>query len=84
MRQEAIDSLPRLEMLPIEGTHLGWIDARSLPVEDTASYFEAHGLGFSDGAEFGAPGYVRWNFAAPRDLVRRGLNRLERAVECAP
>ncbi len=82
--QEAIDSLPRLEMLPIEGTHLGWIDARSLPVEDTAAYFEAHGLGFSDGAEFGAPGYVRWNFAAPRDLVRRGLNRLERAIECAP
>ena len=81
---EAVSKLPNLSMAPVEGTHLGWIDAREIPVRDHASYFESHGLGFSDGVEFGAPGFVRFNFATPKSVLERGLNRLKVASACAP
>lgn len=67
----------------VEGTHLAWLDARPLPLQDLARYFESHGLGLSDGVEFGAPGFVRFNFAAPRQLLELGLARLKTACECA-
>lgn len=73
---ETIDSLPAIEATNIQGTHLCWIDGRSLGVSDVAAHFEKHGLGLSDGAEFGTPGFVRLNFAAPRRLLRQGLDRL--------
>ena len=70
-------------MTHVEGTHLAWLDARSLPVQQPCAYLEAHGLGLSDGEEFGAPGFARFNFAAPKSLVQEGLNRLSIASECA-
>ena len=81
---DSVSSLLNLSMAPIEGTHLGWIDAREIPVRDHAAYFEAHGLGFSDGVEFGAPGFVRFNFATPQSVLQRGISRLEAASACAP
>ena len=81
---DSINQLPNLTMAAVEGTHLGWIDAREVPVEDHAAYFEAHGLGFSDGVEFGEPGFVRFNFATPRSVLTRGIKRLEVASACAP
>lgn len=82
--QDRLGNLNNLAMRHVEGTHLGWIDARQLNVEHPAAYFEAHGLGFSDGVEFGAEGYVRFNFATPRSLIERALTRLETASECSP
>ena len=78
-----VSELPRVNMTDVEGTHLAWIDATCLPIQDPAAYFEAFGIGLSDGAEFGAPGFVRLNFAAPKDLLQRGLQRFQKAVECA-
>ncbi|HOL64814.1 MAG TPA: PatB family C-S lyase [Accumulibacter sp.] len=62
--------------------YLVWIDARELASEvgDAASWFERHGVGLSDGAEFGSPDYLRLNFAAPPDLLREALSRMERAL----
>lgn len=71
-----IDSLATVEAVHIEGTHLCWIDGRGLGVPDVAAHLERHGLGLSDGSEFGTPGFVRLNFAAPRKLLRQGLDRL--------
>ena len=79
-----VDKLPNVAMAHVEGTHLGWMDARAIPVQDHAAYFEAHGLGLSDGVEFGSPGFVRFNFATPRTLLEKGLARLESAAKCAP
>ena len=79
-----VAALPNVSMAHVEGTHLGWLDARAIPVLDQAAYFEAHGLGLSDGVDFGAPGFVRFNFAAPRSIVENGVSRLQRASECAP
>ncbi len=70
-------------MTPVEATYLAWLDVRDLNLEDPGDYFEQRGLGLSDGAAFGAPGYVRFNFACPRPLLERGLRRLQKALRPA-
>jgi cystathionine beta-lyase len=77
---QAISAIPGLTMLPGEATYLAWIDARQLPTSDPAAFFEQAGVGLSDGAEFGVPGFVRLNFGCPRSLLRQGLERMVRAV----
>ena len=65
-------------MTPVEATYLAWIDLTDTPVAPRAgAHFERHGLGLSDGAAFGSPGFVRFNFACPRTLLYRGLERFE-------
>ncbi len=62
--------------------YLTWIDARELASEvgNVADWFERHGVGLSDGAEFGSPGYLRLNFATQPDLLHEALARMERAM----
>lgn len=67
-------------MTPVEATYLAWIDVRDLDLESPGRYFEDHGLGLSDGAAFGGDGFVRFNFACPRALLERGLERLQAAL----
>lgn len=68
-------------MSHLEGTYLAWIDMRDTSVANRpGAYFEEHGLGLSDGAAFGGPGFVRFNFAAPRSLLEQGLQRFEAAM----
>ena len=49
-------------MTPVEATYLAWIDARNLGVPSPTLFFEEAGVGLSDGADFGMPGWVRLNF----------------------
>jgi cysteine-S-conjugate beta-lyase len=70
-------------MTPVEATYLAWIDVRDLGLEQPGEYFRRHGLGLSDGAAFGAEGYVRFNFACPRPLLDQGLERLDKALRAA-
>jgi cystathionine beta-lyase len=79
--ESAITALPRLAMTHVEATYLGWIDARGLGVADPLVHFEAHGLGFSNGADFGAPGWVRFNFGCTPATLQEALVRLKIAVE---
>jgi cystathionine beta-lyase len=79
--ESAVAALPGLAMTHVEATYLGWIDARGLGVVDPAAHFEAHGLGFSNGAEFGAPGWVRFNFGCSPAILAEALVRLKAAVE---
>lgn len=67
-------------MTPVEATYLGWIDVTDLGAEQPGQYFEQFGLGLSDGAAFGGPGYVRFNFACPRSLLEQGLERLREGL----
>lgn len=70
---------PRLTHL--EGTYLAWVDMRDTAVADRpGDFFESHGLGLSDGAAFGGPGFVRFNFACPRAFLEQGLTRFETAM----
>jgi len=70
-----------LSTSPVEATYLAWIDARSLELDDPYHYFEKAGIGFSNGAEFGAPGFLRLNFGCPRSMLKAALERVEEAIK---
>lgn len=70
-------------MTPVEATYLAWIDVRDLELERPGAFFERHGLGLSDGAAFAGDGFVRFNFACPRSLLKQGLERLAAALRSA-
>ncbi len=67
-------------MTPLEATYLAWLDVRRLGLDNPYAYFEQHGLGFSDGGSFGAPGFMRMNFGCPLAQVNEALQRLQSAV----
>lgn len=66
----------RLSWTVPEATYLAWIDARAVDPVNPLPAFEALGVGFSDGREFGLPGYLRLNFGCPRPLLHAALERL--------
>ena len=78
--ERAIAGIPGLKTWPVQATYLTWIDARVLGVEDPAGFFEKAGVGLSDGAPFGAPGFVRLNFGCRRSLLQKALERMQQAV----
>jgi cystathionine beta-lyase len=67
----------------VEATYLAWIDARRSGLCDPARDFEKAGVGLSDGAEFGAPGFVRLNFGSSRSVLQQGLARMQAALRSA-
>ena len=78
--EAAVAKMPGLAMTHVEATYLAWIDARGLNVDNPASFFEAAGIGLSNGADFGAPGWVRLNFACPASILDEALLRMKTAV----
>jgi cystathionine beta-lyase len=74
---------PQVKLPHIEATYLAWLDVRALNLDQPAAHFEAHGLALSNGADFGAPGFVRMNFGCPLATVEEGLRRFARAVAAA-
>lgn len=70
-----------LRTTPVEATYLAWIDCRALQLDNPASFFEQHGVGMSNGADFGMPGFVRLNFGCSRTLLDQALNRIEAALK---
>lgn len=79
--ERRIAALPPLVLSPIEATYLAFIDCRALPVENPQRYFEQHGLGFADGADYGMAGFVRFNFGCSFELLQEVFKRLEAAVK---
>jgi cysteine-S-conjugate beta-lyase len=75
-----VNQLPGLHMGPVEGTYLAWIDTRGSGIEDPVRFFENAGVGLSDGAAFGTPGFVRLNFACPRASLTEALARVRQAM----
>jgi cysteine-S-conjugate beta-lyase len=82
--EQAIGALPGLSMARVEATFLAWIDCRELGIERPAAFFEAAGVGLSDGKDFGPAGaytrYVRLNFGTERALLDAALARIGGAV----
>ncbi len=72
-----------VKMQPVEATYLAWIDVRKLGLAKPAAHFEAHGLGLSDGTDFGAPGWLRLNFGCPRSTLEEALKRFSAACRAA-
>ena len=80
MVEEAIQAMENLSMHHVEATYLAWIDARRIDRISPARFFEAYGIGLSEGSEFGFPGYVRLNFGCRRVLLQEALKRIQRAA----
>ena len=69
---------PRMSLL--EATYLAWIDVRDLGLNDIDAHFENHGLGISNGKQFGLEGHIRFNFACPEAMLDEGLARLRESL----
>jgi cystathionine beta-lyase len=76
----AVNGMPAMAMTPIEATYLAWIDIRATGLTDPIAFFEAAGVGLSDGREFGGPGYVRLNFGCARSVLVEALERMRKAL----
>ncbi|GAB2897928.1 PatB family C-S lyase [Uliginosibacterium flavum] len=80
---EVINSLPGLSCTDIEATYLAWIDCRGLNQPNPQKYLELHGVGLSDGRDFGMDGFVRLNFGCSRKLLDEALRRISLAALAA-
>lgn len=76
-----VATLPGVTMTHVEATYLAWLDVRGLALSDAHAHFETHGLGLSDGRDFGAPGWLRLNFGCPPATLAEALRRLENAAQ---
>ena len=76
---------PGMSVRSGEATYLAWIDARATGVENPAQHFEKHaGLFLSDGAFFGWPGHVRFNFGCPHSRMMEGLEKMAASLPATP
>jgi len=76
------ENVPAIKMTPCEATYLAWLDVSALGLKDPGHFFEEHGLGLADGAQYGSPAgkFVRLNFGCTRATLTEALRRLQRAV----
>jgi cystathionine beta-lyase len=81
MVEEEIGAMGDLFMHHVEATYLAWIDARRIDKNFPGRFFEAFGVGLSDGSEFGFPGFVRLNFGCQRPLLQEALQRMKNAIQ---
>jgi cystathionine beta-lyase len=82
--EEMVHKSSGLNVNHVEATYLAWIDARTLPIDSPAQFFEKAGVGLSDGKDFGKSGYLRLNFGCPRATLARALDRMATAMETLP
>ncbi len=79
--EKSIQGIDGLTMTHIEATYLAWIDTRQAGIENPVRFFEEAGVGLSDGAYFGDPGFVRLNFGCPKTTLEEALRRIHTAME---
>ena len=77
---DRIKNIPGISMSPVEATYLAWLDVSQLALADAMSFFEDAGVGFSDGAQFDGKGFMRFNFACPRETLIEACDRIENAA----
>ena len=80
--EREVGSMPGLTIAHVEATYLAWINARQVGIADPTRFFEEAGVGLSDGASFGSPGFVRLNFGCSRSLLVEALGRIRGALNC--
>lgn len=80
------EHLPEVSYVVPEATYLIWFNVSSLGVkdEDLQKHFARVGkVGLNDGISYGPGGsqYMRLNFAAPREVVMDGLERVKKVFD---
>ncbi len=76
------EHLPMIKLTPCDATYLAWLDVSALKLDNPGQFFEQHGVGLADGAQYGAPAgkFVRLNFGCPRATLTEALARMKRAL----
>ena len=78
--RQVLDARPGLRTHPVEATYLLWIDARSLEAADPHRFLlDRANVFLSPGTDFGAPGFLRFNFGCAPAVLEEGLGRMARA-----
>lgn len=72
-----------LKVIKPEATYLAWIDCRESGIDNPQAFFEAAGVGLSEGSDFGGQGFVRLNFGCPRAVLETALERMLTALNDA-
>lgn len=86
VREYLVQNLPQINLLPIEGTYLIWLDCSALGMSaderEKWLWHEAK-LWLDGGGIFGKEGepYERINVACPRATLQQALEQLRKAVE---
>lgn len=80
------EHLPQLPVAPLEGTYLAWMDCRNLGIpseELEEELMKEAKLWLNAGSMYGkeGEGFMRWNLACPRQLVKEGLERFSQFVD---
>jgi len=78
--------IPRVNVFPLEGTYLAWLDFRELGLKDKELrrllIHEAR-VWLDEGTKFGSggEGFQRMNIGCPRKLLEEGLERIVSAID---
>jgi cysteine-S-conjugate beta-lyase len=72
----AINQIPGLKCTLPQATYLLWVDCRARFPEGAGKAFEAIGLGPNEGADFGWPGFARFNFGCTSATIDEAIRRL--------
>ncbi|MGB0258220.1 MAG: MalY/PatB family protein, partial [Coraliomargarita sp.] len=75
------EQMPDITFRPMESTYLAWFDVSKLELDNSAKFFEDHGVGLSDGVPFDGHQHVRLNFGCPQSRLLEGLEKMEAALK---
>jgi cystathionine beta-lyase len=85
MEEFAAKKIPNLQIFPLQGTYLAWLDFRKCGIVSgkLGSFVrEDAKVGLEAGTIFGCTeeGFERMNIACPRSILEKGLKKIEEAV----
>ncbi|HVU18095.1 MAG TPA: PatB family C-S lyase [Candidatus Didemnitutus sp.] len=82
LREFVARELPGVVLTPCHATFLAWLEVSALGLDLPARFFEQHGVGLADGAQYSAPPnrFVRLNFACTRATLNEALRRMKTAL----
>lgn len=75
-----LDGLHGMRVIKPEATYLAWIDCRNTGIENPMEFFEAAGVAFSNGKDFGLDGFLRMNFGCTQATLAEALRRIRQAL----
>lgn len=80
------EHLPQFALTRLEGTYLVWMDCHSLGMESAAleeRLLSETKLWLNAGTMYGpeGEGFMRWNIACPRAVLKEGLERFQKFVD---
>ncbi len=85
MKEYMAEHISGVTISPLEATYLVWLGFRKMEMDDkelTDFMINKAKLGLIDGPRFGPGGetYQRMNIAAPREILKQGLEQLSEAI----